>query len=179
MKIREFTIVASGFDPASDDFVNRLHEAGCDDATVSFQKGLAILSFDREAITFSSAILSALSDVQSVGGKVERVEPDHLVSLSEIATRAGMTRAAITNYHKGDRGADFPAPKAKVTSPSPLWDWHEVAEWLCRRGKIDREEVVRARIVKEANLHVQMNGDMTSDNFILRLESAERLPEPV
>jgi predicted DNA-binding transcriptional regulator AlpA len=178
MKTHEFTVIASGFDPASDDFADRLYEAGCDDATISFQKGRTILSFDREAVTFSKAILTAIRNVADAGGRIERVEPDHMVSLSEIAARASMSRAAITNYHKGDRGADFPAPRAKVTSPSPLWDWQEVAEWLWRRGAIDREEAVRARIVKEVNVHMEAASGTVSDNFTERLESAERALEP-
>lgn len=169
MKNHEFTVIASGFDPQNDDFVNRLFEAGCDDASISFQKGVAILSFDREAVTFSSAILSALKAVSSAGGKVERVEPDHLVSLSDISERTGMSKAAISLYHKGERCADFPAPTARVTSSSPLWDWHEVAEWMWRKGTIQQEEVVRARIVKETNLFVEAHGHV-NDNFVERLE---------
>lgn len=174
MKNHEFTIIASGFDPARDEFVNRLFEAGCDDATVSFQKGVAILSFDREAVSFSKAILSALENVIAAGGKAERIEPDHLVSLADISARTGLSRSAITNYHKGDRCSDFPAPTARVTSSSPLWDWHEVSEWLWHNEKIGRDEVVRARIVKEANLYVEHSHDVVNDNFVERLQNAER-----
>ena len=174
MKSHEFTIIASGFDPDTDDFVNRLFKHGCDDATVSFQKGVTILSFDREAATFSSAIISALQAVVAAGGRVERIEPDHLVSLADIADRSGMTRAAITNYHKGDRASGFPAPVARVTSSSSLWDWYEVAEWLCRNGRLDRKEVIRARIVKEANLYVETAHELVIDNFVERLENAEK-----
>ena len=92
MKNHEFTIVASGFNPENDDFINRLFEAGCDDATVAFQNGVTILSFDREAVTFSNAIISALEAVTSAGGKIERVEPDHLVSAAEIADRKARPR---------------------------------------------------------------------------------------
>jgi predicted DNA-binding transcriptional regulator AlpA len=174
MKNHEFTVIASGFDAGDDDFINRLFEAGCDDATIAFQNGVTILSFDREAVTFSRAIISALEAVTGAGGRVERVEPDHLVSAAEIADRSGMSRAAVSLYHKGERGEDFPAPKIRVTSSSPLWDWQEVAEWLYRQGKIDEDELVRARVVKEANLFFQTH-EQSQDNFMERLERAELL----
>lgn len=174
MKNHEFTVVASGFNPENDDFINRLFEAGCDDATVSVQNGVTILSFDREAVTFSSAIISALEGVTAAGGKIERVEPDHLVSASEISDRTGLSRAAVSLYHKGERGNGFPAPRIRVTSSSPLWDWQEVTEWLYRQGKIDKEEVIKARVVKEANLFFESN-EQSDDNFVDRLEKADLL----
>ena len=45
----EFTVIASGLDPQSDDFEARFYEGKCDDATVSFQNGHTILDFEREA----------------------------------------------------------------------------------------------------------------------------------
>jgi hypothetical protein len=75
MGTHEFIIVASGFDPAAKDFEDRLHEAGCDDATISFQKGVALLDFARQAPTFAKALMSALKEVQKAGAKIERVEP--------------------------------------------------------------------------------------------------------
>ena len=45
MKNYSFAIVASGLDPEADNFEDRFFEAGCSDATISFQKGLIILEF--------------------------------------------------------------------------------------------------------------------------------------
>jgi hypothetical protein len=171
-KLHEFTIIASGLDPEAEDFEDRFFEAGCDDATLSFQKGVIILEFSREAVSFSKAVASAYEDVRRAGAVPERIEPDHLVSLSEIAERAGLTRQAISLYTRAERGAHFPGPVAKVTSKHPLWDWHEVAEWLFENGKIDRDEVVRAKIVKEANLHLEAT-DVKVDNFTRKLEALE------
>ena len=39
MKKYEFSIIASGLDPEAEDFEKRFYDAGCDDATISFQKG--------------------------------------------------------------------------------------------------------------------------------------------
>ena len=151
MKRYEFTIVASGLDPQADDFESQFYEAGCDDATIAFQKGHVIVDFSREAESIDAAISSAVAAVLLTGATIDRVEPDPLVSLSEIAARTGMSRAAMTQYSKGQRSRNFPAPVAKVTSDSPLWDWASVARWLFSQRKLSREEAIAAEVVKEAN----------------------------
>lgn len=75
MKTHEFSIIASGLDPAQDDTLDRFYEAGCDDATVAFQFGKIIIDFAREAETLEGAIASAVADVAKAGAKVERVQP--------------------------------------------------------------------------------------------------------
>ncbi|MGH6870332.1 MAG: hypothetical protein ACREHE_02395 [Rhizomicrobium sp.] len=151
MKDYAFTIIASGLDPAADDFEDRFFEAGCDDATLSFQKGRIVLEFDRAARSLAEAISSAFMDVSRAGAIVERFEPDHLVSLSDIAARSGLSRAAISLYCKGERGKRFPAPVARVTSESPLWEWPEVARWMCEFGKLPADAVVEADVLRKAN----------------------------
>ena len=132
MKKYEFSIVASGLNPEAEDFEQRFYNAGCDDATISFQKGHIIVDFTREANSIDEALVSAVKGVETAGARVDRVEPDPLVSLADIAHRTGMTRAAMTQYSKGQRGKDFPPPVVRVTSDSPLWDWATVAKWLFR-----------------------------------------------
>jgi hypothetical protein len=151
MTIYEFSIIASGLDPKADDFEARFYDAGCDDATVSFQKGHIIVDIARQARSIDEAISSAIEAVTSAGATVDRVEPDPLVSLADIAARTDMTRAAMTQYAKAQRGKDFPAPVARVTSESPLWDWADVAVWFCRQQKISREVAIQAGAVREAN----------------------------
>jgi len=151
----EFIVIASGLDPHAEDFESRFYEAGCDDATVSYQKGHIIVDFAREAECIDAAIASAVEAVKAVGAKIDRIEPDPLVSLSDIAARTGMSRAAMTQYAKGQRSEGFPAPVAKVTSDSPLWDWAVTARWLFDHKKVAREAVVAAEIVKAANEAIQ------------------------
>jgi hypothetical protein len=173
MKSFEFSIIASGLDRNAEDFESRFIEAGCDDATISWQKGVIILDFDRDAHSFAHAIASAFQDVGRAGAHVIRVEPDHLVSLSDVAARSKMTRAAASLYAKGERGEGFPAPAVRVTCEHSLWDWYEVAQWLHRRGKLSRDEVIQARLVREANLYVDSR-NLPRDAFINVLEAAER-----
>jgi hypothetical protein len=151
MKMHEFSIIASGLDPEAEDFETRFYDAGCDDATVAFQKGHIIVDFAREAESLEEAIASAVEAVHKTGAQVDRVEPDPLVSLADMAARSGMTRAAMSNYSKGVRTKHFPAPVARVTSESPLWEWATVARWMFENNKVAREVAVDAEIVRQAN----------------------------
>ncbi len=160
MRTHSFTIIASGVDMLDDVVMDRFFEAGCDDATVSFQKGLVVLEFQREAKTRLSALVSAIIAVGKAGAEVERIEPDYLVSSSEIARRAGLVRATVSLYSEGKRGAGFPPPVARVTSDSPLWDWVEVSSWMYRQGKISSlQTVVEARMVRDLNREILMMRD--------------------
>jgi hypothetical protein len=179
MKMHEFSVIASGLDPAAEDFEQRFYDAGCDDATIAFQKGHIVVDFAREAPALEDAIASAIIAVSKAGAKVDRVEPDPLVSLSDMASRAGMTRAAMTNYFKGTRAKDFPAPVAKVTSESPLWDWATVARWMYRNKKLDREAAVAAELVKQANeaiadgqIHIATQLKRKAKDYLAALEAA-------
>jgi transcriptional regulator with XRE-family HTH domain len=174
MKMFEFTVVASGLDPRADDFEDRFFAAGCDDATISVQKGTIILEFARSAATFADAVRSALLNVLQAGAKPVHVEPDYLVSLSDIAERAGVSKAAISLYAKGERGKDFPAPIARVTTESPLWDWAEVADWMHRHDKIPVETLNEAKVVRAANLAVQSAGEENR-----KMITAERLKKEI
>src|ERR1700722_13668817 len=126
---------------------------------MSLQKGVIVLDFAREAPNFIKALASALSDAQRAGAKAERIEPDHLVSMADIARRAGLTRAAISLHAKGMRAQEFPAPVARVTSESPLWDWYDVARWMWRTENkiVARQDVVQARMVRRTNLLILQN----------------------
>jgi len=73
VKAFEFSIIASGLDPSADDFETRYNDAGCDDATVSFQKGHIILDFAREAESADGALPTAVSDVRKAGATIVRV----------------------------------------------------------------------------------------------------------
>ena len=165
MKAYEFTVIASGLDPEADGFENRFYEAGCSDATISYQKSLIILEFVREAKNFAHAIISAFQDVRAAGATVERFEPDYLASLSDIADRCGLTRAAVTLYWQGKRGRGFPSPVARVTSESPLWDWVDVSRWMHAQISLPAEVVLEARLVREATLVTQQRKPIPADEF--------------
>lgn len=169
MNWHEFTIIASGLDPESEDFEDRFFEAGCDDSTIAFVKGRIVIEFSRNARNFSHALISAMRDVIRAGAIVEHVEPDYLVSLTDIAERCKMSKAAISLYARGERGAGFPAPVVRVTTQSPLWDWVEVAKWMHRRGTLSCANVVEAQLVRYVNCVVSKHKPIAISRFGLRL----------
>lgn len=173
MKKYEFSIVASGLDPEADDFEQRFYDAGCDDATISFQKGHIIIDFDREADAVDSAICSAIECVLAAGAEVDRVEPDPLVNLSDIAARTQLTRAAISQYAKGRRSQHFPSPVARVTSDTPLWDWSTVAKWLFQHEKLSRDAAIEAEAVKAANEALKTHEPRLREAVRAKLEAYE------
>jgi hypothetical protein len=155
MSSHDFAFIVSGIDPHAEDFADRFFEAGCDDATLILTRGLVAVCFSREEADYLHAVVSAYRDVLKAGATVERFEPDFLVSQSEIAKRANLTKAAVSLYVSGERGADFPRPHARVTSSSPLWDWVEVSSWLHHHGQVGPDEVLNARLSRTINWFVQ------------------------
>ncbi|MGH2653141.1 MAG: helix-turn-helix transcriptional regulator [Actinomycetota bacterium] len=150
----EFSLVIDG--PVEDEtVVDKLFEAGCSDATIGSVDGVGYADFHREAETFADVVLSALRDVESVPGlKVLRVEPDDLVTMSEIAERLGRTRESIRLLVSGRRGrGNFPAPISHLRSRSRLWRWSEVAEWA-ETGTA--EEQRNARFVASINAALEL-----------------------
>jgi predicted DNA-binding transcriptional regulator AlpA len=150
----DFSIIASGLDPHAEDFEDTFFAAGCDDATIALQKGVIVLDFSREAGGFAEAVASAMADVITAGATIERIEPDYLVSLSEIARRAGLTRAATHNYARGERADGFPRPVARISTESALWDWVEVSKWLVDRKTIDDDAYQRAKVIRTVNIQL-------------------------
>lgn len=133
MSEHEFTLVITG---GLDDgrTVDALFEAGCDDATLGEVDGVGYADFQRQAGSFGEAVRSAIEQVESVPGlRVVRVEPDDLVTMSEIAARLGRSRESVRLLISGARGPGaFPPPVSHLKARSRLWRWSEVAAWAER-----------------------------------------------
>lgn len=155
MNVYEFTLVIETQPELDDGLEDALFKAGCDDATLSFRKGIAYLDFDREAEELESAIISAIQQVEQTGLNlwVKRVEPSDLVTSAEIARRLGRSRQSIQQLISGTRGeGDFPLPIAGVTAKTMLWSWQEVTGWFLKNGKLkDRTIYEKAVILKQIN----------------------------
>lgn len=155
MTEHNFAFIVSGVDANSDDFEDRFFEAGCSDATLMLTRGLVAVCFAREAEDYIHGVISAYEDVLKTGAHINRFEPDFLVSQIEIAKRAKLSRAAINLYVSGERGNNFPSPRARITSSSPLWDWVDVSAWLHHHDVLPVEDVIHARISRVINMTVQ------------------------
>ena len=160
----DFTFVVDA-DPHSDDFEDRFIEAGCDDATFVLRRGAAAISFDRVSKSYKDAVFSAYKQIKSVGAEILRFEPDFLVNASDIAIRAGVTRASIGLFMSGDRREGFPLPLARFSSKSPLWDWVEVSRWLVQQKKLPDQVYKEALISRIINAGSQINHIDPRTNF--------------
>lgn len=132
-----------------------LYEAGCDDATFGEVDGVRYGDFHRDAGSLTDAVLSAIDDVESVEGlRVRRIEPEDLVTASEIAKRLGRTRESVRLLIAGRRGAgNFPAAVSHLRSRSPLWRWSEVAAWAKRLTPQQEHE---ARLIATINAALEL-----------------------
>ena len=93
MPIHHFTLILDGPDLQDDALIDRLFEAGCNDAAIGRSDGSQYADFDREAASLDEAVLSAVTDVEHVEGvNVVRVADVGLVSMTDIANRIGSTR---------------------------------------------------------------------------------------
>jgi len=81
-----------------------------------------------------SAAKAMTTQLQSLGMIVQRLEED-LANRNEIAERLGVTRQAVSNWVRGQRGSDFPAPTNDVAGG--VWLWGDVARWAETHGSYD------------------------------------------
>jgi hypothetical protein len=80
MRECHFTVILATPEESEED-ANRLHEAGCEDGSISTSGGVTRIDFHRRAPTLEEAIRSAIADVQSAGFRAAQVliEPESLV----------------------------------------------------------------------------------------------------
>ena len=131
-----FTLIIEGADLQTEEAQDALFEAGCDDATFGVVDGVQFAEFDREAGSYGQALTSAMAAIQRtiVGARVVHVEPDELVTISEIAERLNRSREGIRLLIAGERGAgDFPSPVSHVRTRNRLWRWPDVLRWFATR----------------------------------------------
>jgi hypothetical protein len=172
MKTYNFTLVLSGKNEPSEDLENIIFSRECDDATLSFRNCIPYLDFDREANSFTSAVISAIQQVEesNSGLKVERIEPDDLVTIAEIARRIDKTREYIRLLSEQKRGnGDFPLPIAGMSQKSLLWSWQQVSQWCFSHNLIDAEAVTIAQNIADLNYVLFYRNDCNALNRIEQL----------
>ena len=150
----DFALVLDGLTDLNDEGMNKLFDAGCDDATFSVRDGRVFAEFSREAESYSQALLTAISDVRAarVGAVVLRVNTCDLVTPADIARRIGRSRELVSQYISGDRGpGKFPPPECFLTDAKPLWMWCAVSYWLAENSLIRPEEYREAQFVWVVN----------------------------
>lgn len=138
MTLYHFSILIRDAGAETEGLEDRLFEAGCGDALVCFAGRSVYLEFDREAESARAAVDSAMADIRRAGFADLVLQESGYATLAEMATRSGLSRAALSNYANGRRGSAFPAPVYGVAGGSALYSWREVAAWLYRHNQLQR-----------------------------------------
>lgn len=149
-----FTLPVDPVDP--DAMIERLGEAGCDDAVVGVGRwGRLALAFAREAESAGEALRSALADVCRAvpGARLAEAAPD-LVGLSDVAALLGVTRQ---NVRKLILACDAPAPSPMHEGRPSIWRFAKVLTWLRdeKRYPMPPELLEVAQATMQVNLAVQ------------------------
>lgn len=149
----------------ADALVERLGEAGCNDALVGTgQAGRLGLEFTREARSARAAMRSALADVKRAVPSARLIEaaPD-FVGLSDVAEILSISRQAVRKLMLAHSGT-FPAPVHEGSAS--IWHLAELLEWLNAKGgyTLDRALIEVAQAALEVNLFMEA----------LRLQELER-----
>ncbi len=155
----DFTLLLTGITDFTDEQIDRLCAAGCDDATASQRHGRVYLTFSRQSPSMAEAILSAIEDVKqaNIGASVQRVDTCNLVTQAEIARKIDRSRQSVSQYIAGERGpGSFPAPACNITEGQPLWYWCEVAYWLSQNDIIKESENREAQEIATINTILEL-----------------------
>ncbi|WP_455819908.1 helix-turn-helix transcriptional regulator [Pseudomonas cerasi] len=138
---------------ARDAIVERLAEAGCDDALIGLGiPGRIALEFIREASSAQQAMESALEQVRSVlpDARLFEVSPDY-VGLTDVADLIGVTRQNMRKLMLAHY-LTFPVPIHEGTAT--IWHLAEVLAWLEERGGYRIPENVQEAATAALNLNL-------------------------
>lgn len=139
-------------DTDSDELVERLGEAGCDDALVGTGlPGRIALEFAREARSVKEALISALRDVKRAIPNAELIEvtPD-FVGLTDVAELVGVSRQNMRKLMLA-HSATFPAPVHEGSAS--VWHLAHVLKWLADRG----DYTIKKQLLGVAAMAMQIN----------------------
>lgn len=136
-----------------DALVERLGEAGCDDALVGIgQPGRLALEFTREAANADEAVRSALADVRRAAPSARLIEvtPD-LVGLTDVADIVGVSRQNMRKLMLAHPGS-FPTPVHEGSAS--IWHLADVLVWLQAKGSytLAKDILDVARVALQVNL---------------------------
>lgn len=142
-----------------DHLVDRLHEAGCDDALIGLGgRGRLALDFTRESSSAFEAVSSATAAVRQAAPAAVLIEvaPD-LVGASEVADLVGCSRQNIRQLMLGNWSS---APAPVHEGRQILWHLAEVLDWLTGDKGYSAGESLRdvARVAMQFNLAINSDG---------------------
>ena len=150
----EFTLkfMLASQDVGADELVERLGEAGCNDALVGIgQTGRLALDFKREAKSAKQAIFSALEEVKGAipDAKLVEITPD-FVGLSDVAELVGVTRQNMRKLMLAHKDS---FPVALHEGSAALWHLSPLLQWLQQRT----DYRIKPSLLEVAHMAMQIN----------------------
>lgn len=173
MSVYDFVLIVDGLDLTNDEDLDRLFDAGLDDATPSVVDTVQYLDVTREAGSYGQALSAALRQASQAGAIVRHVlevaengeSRPGLVSLADIARRTGWTREYIRLLASGKRGpGDFPSPH-RDSAPA-LYAWADVIEWLMQHPSV----AASVELIRDMEREREIAGVTRLANVALELE---------
>lgn len=131
MQTYSFGLVVSGYHFADDDVIDRLYEAGVEDASFAVRDGSSIAYFDKEADSYPAAVAEAIRELETAlpNLRVVGIHVEDMLTPSGVAAISRKSRQNVHQHIQGVRGAGFPPPVTWVDQDRPLWLRGDVQVW--------------------------------------------------
>jgi hypothetical protein len=158
----------------TDDEIEALYEAGCSDAGIETGPLGTVMDFTRAAPSLPEALVSAVRDIEKVSGlRAVGVMCDNMVTLAQIAERAGVSREAVRLWATGQRrNGGFPAPDFKTPAGEKIWDWQAVSSWLVDHNPASRP-------MRSYTFNVRTRTLCTADRVLAARAALEAEPDEI
>ena len=133
----EFTLKFKIPSDPVDELIEKLAEAGCDDALIGIgTPGKIALEFIRESTSAKQAIISAIRDVKSAipDAMLIEVGPD-FVGITDVAELIGVSRQNIRKLIM-NHASSFPTAVHEGTSA--IWHLNHILKWFKAKGLYEK-----------------------------------------
>lgn len=130
MRTWDFSLILSGIDADEDNGFDTLWRACADEPLIGTYDGVSEALFSREADTVEDAVLSAIADVERIGGvHVVGLRDESFWTLADIAERSGRSPEELSETIARADSA-FPSHLSDPDETDPLWRAQDVIDWF-------------------------------------------------
>jgi hypothetical protein len=155
---------------ATEDYAmaDALYASGFAGAIFGARAGVAYVELDALEGEFEQIVLDAIDALERAaeGLFVLRVEPDELVSASQIARRMARSRQSVSQLIAGERGpGGFPAAVTFIDAQTRVWRCADVAAWF---AEYEGDVQAGNTIAHEGEFLAAVNGALSAREHLRR-----------